>query len=635
MIASWVPVREVRRIFCALSSFLFLVAVGPAAQAQSASFRVIPDPGGGTASSLARGLSADGKAATGSYEFGSSGAGAFRWTEATGSAPLGVLPGFAASFGYAVNADGSVIVGSSGPSRTSVGGKGAFRWTAATGLVNLGGPPDASRVEARAVSADGTIVVGEVLSSYGLQPFRWTAAGGLNPIPLPSGMIAATGRGTSADGEAIVGTLEYNANEPLPRRQAYRLMPSTGYVGLGFLPGGNRSEAYAISADGNVVVGGSGLDNTTEQAFRLSSAGMVSLGALDGNTHSTAHAVNADGSVVVGWSFGPNDFSPRAFRWTAANGMQSIETLLAQAGVDVTGWRLSNATGVSADGAVIVGYGTNPAGLEQGWIARLPSPTTATSLVAAVAPNARTSYLPGGPPVTAFATVINSGSVTASACSIALPASVPATLHYQRTNEQNVPIGTQDAPVDILPGGSQTFVFSIAPRETFARDIALIFDCANTAPAAVVAGLNTLLVSVGSTPIPDLISIADTLTHDAVANVPGPNGTGLMVTAAVNIGAGGTVTCTPTASPVGQPARNLPASLSICQTGSNGQCINPTTPGTSATVNVQPNQTVFFSTFIRGNGQPIAFDPANNRVFFVCLEGSTPVGAASVAVRTQ
>jgi probable HAF family extracellular repeat protein len=633
--ALWFSARPIGRIFFALNSFLFLVAAGAGAHAQSASFRVIPDPGGGAASNVVRDVSADGRVATGTYQFGSSGAGAFRWNEATGSTPLGVLPGFAASFGNAVNADGSVVVGSSGQSRSGADGKGAFRWTAATGLVNLGGPSDAARVEAKAVNADGTIVVGDVLSASGLQPFRWSAASGLSPIALPSGTIAATAPGASADGGAIAGTLEYMTNEPLPRRQGYRWMPSTGYVGVGYLPGANNSEAYAISADGNVVVGGSGLDYKTEQAFRWNSAGIVGLGTLDGNSHSTAHAVNTDGSVIVGWSFGPNDFSPRAFRWTAANGMQSIETLLTQAGVDFTGWKLSNASGVSADGTVIVGYGSNPAGLEQGWMARLPSPTSATSVVAAVAPNARTSYLPGGPPVTAFATIINSGSVTATACSIALPASVPASLHYQRTDGQNVPVGAQNAPVDILAGASQTFVFSIAPSETFARDIPLIFDCANTAPAPVVAGLNTLLVSVGSTPIPDLISIADTLTHDAVANIPGASGTGLMVTAAVNIGATGSVTCTPTASPTGQPARNLPASLSICQTGPDGQCVNPPTPGASATVNVPTNQTVFFSTFIRGSGQTITFDPANNRVFFICLQGSTPVGAASIAVRTQ
>jgi hypothetical protein len=33
---------------------------------------------------------------------------------------------------------------------------------------------------------------------------------------------------------------------------------------------------------------------------------------------------------------------------------------------------------------------------------------------------------------------------------------------------------------------------------------------------------------------------ADTLSHDGIANIPGPSGTGLIVTAAVNIGVAGT-----------------------------------------------------------------------------------------------
>jgi hypothetical protein len=44
---------------------------------------------------------------------------------------------------------------------------------------------------------------------------------------------------------------------------------------------------------------------------------------------------------------------------------------------------------------------------------------------------------------------------------------------------------------------------------------------------------------------------------------------------------------------------------------------------------------VFFSIFAVGKGIPIPFDPANNRVFIIGLQGSTAVGAASTAVKTD
>ena len=49
-------------------------------------------------------------------------------------------------------------------------------------------------------------------------------------------------------------------------------------------------------------------------------------------------------------------------------------------GNSLTGWTLDRANAISADGTVIVGNGTNPSGLGEGWIAIIPEPTTATLL---------------------------------------------------------------------------------------------------------------------------------------------------------------------------------------------------------------------------------------------------------------
>jgi hypothetical protein len=256
-------------------------------------------------------------------------------------------------------------------------------------------------------------------------------------------------------------------------------------------------------------------------------------------------------------------------------------------------------------------------------------------LVASVLPSARTTTI--GNAVTAFATIINSGSATATACSISLPANVPANFLYQTTNPQtNTPTGSANTPVDIPAGQGQSFFFAVTPTASITQEIPLLFGCTNTEPASVVFGLNTFLVTAGSTPIPDMLSIAATLSNDGIADIPGTTGTGIMATAAINISVGGTVTVVPTPTPVGQPQRSLAANLTICQTNpSNGGCINPATPGSSSTVTVGTNQTVTFGIFIQGQGQTIPFDPANTRVFVLATQGANTVGEASVAVRTQ
>ena len=72
------------------------------------------------------------------------------------------------------------------------------------------------------------------------------------------------------------------------------------------------------------------------------------------------------------------------------HGTRSLQDLLVGLGADLTGWRLAQATDISADGLTIVGYGQNPNGFTEAWIATVPEPSmlmmaTIGGCVAAVA----------------------------------------------------------------------------------------------------------------------------------------------------------------------------------------------------------------------------------------------------------
>jgi probable HAF family extracellular repeat protein len=154
--------------------------------------------------------------------------------------------------------------------------------------------------------------------------------------------------GVSADGSVVVGG-DYNAPDQ-PR--AFRWTAAGGMQDLGTLPGGCCSSAWGVSADGSVVVGYAQNAAGQWRAFRWTAAGgMQDLGTLGGD-ESGAWGVSADGSVVVGWADNAAGRS-RAFRWTAAGGMQDLGTL---------GGDRSWAYGVSADGSVVVGEAENAAG---------------------------------------------------------------------------------------------------------------------------------------------------------------------------------------------------------------------------------------------------------------------------------
>jgi probable HAF family extracellular repeat protein len=339
--------------------------------------------------SMAHGVSADGRVVVGVSDINALGQSeAFRWTASTGMVGLGHFPGFIGSSAAAVSADGSVIVG--GATQTSSGGDKPFRWTQATGLAGLGDlhPGGDEWGRAVGVSADGATVVGFSTSSSTQQnqAFRWTSSEGLVGLgDLPGGNVNSFANGVSADGSVIVGE-GFSASGS----EAFRWTSASGLVGLGDLPGGAfGSSATAVSADGQTVVGVSTSASGLEAFLWTTSGGMVGLGDLPGGIfRSIGQAVSADGSIVVGHgTIGNQQFVNEAFIWDGSNGMRHLKTVLSTEyglAAILQGWTLREATGISADGRVIVGWGVNPSGRTEGWVFNaVPEPSSGLLLLVA------------------------------------------------------------------------------------------------------------------------------------------------------------------------------------------------------------------------------------------------------------
>jgi hypothetical protein len=251
-------------------------------------------------------------------------------------------------------------------------------------------------------------------------------------------------------------------------------------------------------------------------------------------------------------------------------------------------------------------------------------------LVAAVLPASRSVQV--GNPATAFATIINAGSATATGCGIAPLTRVQADFAYQTTDANNALIGTLNTPVDILAGGQQGYVFAFTPTAPFGPvDVQIAFDCSNTNPAPVTVGLNTLRLVADSDPVPDVIALAATLENDGIVNVNLASG-GVFAVATVNVGIADTITVRAnTGSAI------LPVSIALCQTDpATAVCINPTEPTFGpVTIFIAADATPTFAFFVFAT-DPVPFDPGQNCIFVLFEDaGGVMRGATSVAVRTQ
>ena len=278
---------------------------------------------------------------------------AFQWTESTGIIGLGHIVGIH-SEANGISDDGNVIVGTSYFN--------AFRWTAGTGMVGIGSlPGGGGDALAYGISPNGLVIVGSSWTALGIEAFRWTSSGGmvgLGHLGAASGVYNSSAKDASGDGSVIVGS-SLTASSTT---EAFRWTSSSGMVGLGYLTGGNFSYAGAVSSDGTVIVGGSRNSNGKIEAYRWTSGtGMIGLGDLaGGTTNGSATGVSADGRIIVGTSDGGGQ---NAFVWDSVFGMRSLHYVMTndyRMNIPL-GTTFAEATALSSDGnSFVVNTGISP-----------------------------------------------------------------------------------------------------------------------------------------------------------------------------------------------------------------------------------------------------------------------------------
>jgi probable HAF family extracellular repeat protein len=328
----------------------------------------------GGKNSYAMAVSADGHVVTGNSNTISGDIHAFRWQNGV-TTDLGTLGGHL-SFVDAVSADGSVVVGMS--KTASDDQFHVYHWkddvmTDLNTLGTLGG----EKSYINAVSADGGVMVGSSATASGHRRARQWKDG----VMADLGTLGGDGSfaiAVSADGSVVVGA----SNTASDNQHAYRwengAMVDLGTLGDDYV----NSAAFAVSADGSVVVGTSDANrNGSLHLYRWQSGVMTDLGLL-GDADSYDFAISADGDVVVGCGKTADSTGGSiklGFHWTAATGIQPVSSWLTTSGVTIPA-NVSSlcATGISADGSVVIGDANDESGRTFSWLVRVP-PTSGGS----------------------------------------------------------------------------------------------------------------------------------------------------------------------------------------------------------------------------------------------------------------
>lgn len=407
---------------------------------------------------------------------------AARWTPADGLQPLPRLPntpsGDFALLAYAagrdVTADGSRIAFTA-PTEDQTARTAGISDPDGSDLIALTSLPNGEKMQVvNQISDDGLTAFGYTLVNYFDEGAFWTATGGIQTLVPLAGYtnIAPTPRAISADGTVSVGNVfNYDPQAyALTSSQAYRWTSSGGVQGIGYLPGGNRSTASAITPDGSKVLGASSAatspDDFPDTFFLWSaSGGMTDLGHPKLPGYAGGSAISADGEIAM-VGFGEKSYVRRIdypFYF-------DFEEVLAQAGAGsaIDGWSGFRVSGMTDDGNTAYGQATNPAGRPEGFIAQFPANYFRT-LVAPL-PEITSSLSASGTLAEYFSFVVTASGLPETIGATGLPAGLEITPVYMVNDFVGLIHGTPteigEFPVNlsatnVAGTGSATFMLTV------------------------------------------------------------------------------------------------------------------------------------------------------------------------------
>jgi uncharacterized membrane protein len=329
----------------------------------------------GVATSAAYGISRDGTAIIGSVTGPGSGHRACLWGPDGSFVDIGVPSGFTETYGLAVADQGAVVVlFGVGPPVDR-----ALLWSPASGVTPLVQLPHGYSSVARGITPDGRVVVGDIQFGDVRTAIRWSAAtGSVGLGDLPGGPFISYGVGVSAQGDVVAGM--GTDGTTIPKACRWRIADPIGaHAVITQLPGfpGGPVWAYniarALTPDGRIAVGeATHAPGVVEACLWTPTDQIVGLGNLRRGDETYAKGVSARALVVVGESFTPPQ--SLAFLWTPARGMRDLKRELeGEYGLDLSGWVLEIAFGVSDDGRRIAGSGFHN-GVREAWAVTLPAP---------------------------------------------------------------------------------------------------------------------------------------------------------------------------------------------------------------------------------------------------------------------
>ena len=232
-------------------------------------------------------------------------------------------------------------------------------------------------------NSDGSVIVGQgSFGGFGIAAYRYADETVVRLLDPTGTQFLYGANAVSADGSVVAGWTQSN--------QTYLLDLSTDSILLlDPLESGNLMLPAAMTPDGAVIVGlGQVSTPGAHEAFRWENGQTVGLGFLPGHETSWANDVSADGRVVVGST---NFFNleslapPEAWIWDSESGMRTLEEVLYERGVDLTGWELRGAGAVSADGQTVLGIAEDAQGNEWAFLAQVPEPGSLPLLVVGLA----------------------------------------------------------------------------------------------------------------------------------------------------------------------------------------------------------------------------------------------------------